>query len=147
VPTASRGRTLASSPLAWAADRSFFAPPGIGGCVTEPESDAERRQRGADPFITGLTQHALETADTERLADLIEAFLASDNEAMRDAFIMGLARSRAELSPGALRGRRPAHTGSAGRPAAMVIQLRTRTPYAEALRTTAGHDPLRWHRV
>jgi hypothetical protein len=30
---------------------------------------------------------------------LIEAFLTSDNQAMRDAFIMGLARSRAELSP------------------------------------------------
>ena len=67
--------------------------------MTEPESEAERRRRGADPFITGLTQHALETADTERLADLIEAFLTSDSQAMRDAFIIGLARSRAELSP------------------------------------------------
>lgn len=29
LPTASRGRTLASSASAWAADRSRFAPPGI----------------------------------------------------------------------------------------------------------------------
>jgi hypothetical protein len=29
LPAASRGRTLASSALAWAADRAFFAPPGI----------------------------------------------------------------------------------------------------------------------
>lgn len=36
---------------------------------------------------------ALETADTERLADLIEAFLASEDQAMRDAFVMGLVRS------------------------------------------------------
>jgi hypothetical protein len=35
----------------------------------------------------------LETADTERLADLIEAFLASEDQAMRDAFVMGLVRS------------------------------------------------------
>ena len=31
-----------------------------------------RRQRDADPFVTGLTQHAANTADTERLADLIQ---------------------------------------------------------------------------
>ena len=67
--------------------------------MVEPESEAERRQREADPFITGLTQHALETADTERLADLIEAFLTSDNRVMRDAFIMGLIRSFGELTP------------------------------------------------
>ena len=42
---------------------------------------------------------ALETADTERLADLIEAFLASENQAMRDAFVMGLVRSFGELAP------------------------------------------------
>ena len=29
LPATSRGRTVASSALAWAADRSFFAPPGI----------------------------------------------------------------------------------------------------------------------
>ena len=66
--------------------------------MTESESQAERRQREADPFITGLTQHALETADTERLADLIEAFLTSDNQAMRDAFVMGLVRTVGELT-------------------------------------------------
>ena len=66
--------------------------------MTEPESEAERRQREADPFITGLTQHALETADTERLADLIEAFLTSDNQPMRDAFVMGLVRTFGELT-------------------------------------------------
>jgi hypothetical protein len=43
---------------------------------------------------------ALETADTERLADLIEAFLASEDQAMRDAFVMGLVRSFGELAPG-----------------------------------------------
>ena len=42
---------------------------------------------------------ALETADTERLADLIEAFLASEDQAMRDAFVMGLVRSFGELAP------------------------------------------------
>ena len=67
--------------------------------MTEPESEAERKQREADPFIIGLTQHALETADIERLADLIEGFLTSDDQAMRDAFIMGLARSQSELTP------------------------------------------------
>ena len=67
--------------------------------MTEPETDAARRQREADPFIIGLTQHALETADTKRLADLIEGFLDSDNRAMRDAFILGLARSQTELTP------------------------------------------------
>jgi hypothetical protein len=67
--------------------------------VTKPESEAEHRQREADPFITGLTQHALETADTARLADLIEGFLTSDNQAMRDAFIIGLSRSFGELTP------------------------------------------------
>ena len=66
--------------------------------MTESESQAERRQRDADPFITGLTQQALETADTERLADLIEAFLTSDNQAMRDAFVMGLVRTVGELT-------------------------------------------------
>ena len=66
--------------------------------MLEPESEAERRQHEADPFITGLTQHALETGDTERLADLIEAFLTSDNQAMRDAFIMGLIRTQGELT-------------------------------------------------
>jgi hypothetical protein len=67
--------------------------------VTESQSEAERRQRQADPFITGLTQHALETADTERLADLLEGFLTSDNRVMRDAFIMGLVRFSGELTP------------------------------------------------
>ena len=67
--------------------------------MTDPESEAERRQREADPFIIGLTQHALEAADIERLADLIEGFLTSDDQAMRDAFIMGLARSQSELTP------------------------------------------------
>jgi hypothetical protein len=47
--------------------------------VTEPKTDAAHRQREADPFIIGLTQHAQETADTKRLADLIEGFLDSDN--------------------------------------------------------------------
>ena len=42
--------------------------------MAEGESEAQRRQREADPFVIGLTQHALENADTERLADLIEAF-------------------------------------------------------------------------
>ena len=45
------------------------------------------------------TQHALETADTKRLADLIEGFLDSDNRAMRNAFILGVARSQTELTP------------------------------------------------
>ena len=63
--------------------------------MTEPKTEAERRQREADPFIIGLTQHALETADVDRLADLIEGFLNTDSQAMRDAFVMGLARSRA----------------------------------------------------
>jgi len=67
--------------------------------VTDPESEAERRQREADPFIIGLIQHAIATADIERLADLIEGFLTSDDQAMRDAFIMGLARSQSELTP------------------------------------------------
>ena len=67
--------------------------------MTEPESEAERRHRNVDPFIIGLTQHALETADIEGLADLIESFLNSDNTAMRDAFILGLARSQTELTP------------------------------------------------
>ena len=67
--------------------------------MTEAESEAERRQREADPFIIGLTQHALETADIERLAGLVEGFLTSDDQAMRDAFIMGLARSHSELTP------------------------------------------------
>ena len=67
--------------------------------MTEPETDAARRQREADPFIIGLTQHALKTADTKRLADLIEGFLDSDHRAMRDAFILGLARSQIELTP------------------------------------------------
>ena len=61
--------------------------------------EAERRQREADPFIVGLTQHALENADLERLADLIEGFLASDDQQMRDAFIVGLVRAQEELTP------------------------------------------------
>jgi hypothetical protein len=56
-----------------------------GGPVAEGESEAQRRQREADPFVIGLTQHALENADTEQLADLIEAFLTSDDQVMRDA--------------------------------------------------------------
>ena len=66
--------------------------------MTEAESEAKRRQREADPFIIGLTQHAIETADIERLADLIEGFLTSGDRAMRDGFIMGLARSQSELT-------------------------------------------------
>jgi hypothetical protein len=42
--------------------------------MAEAELAAERRRREADPFVAGLTQHALETTDTERLAELIEAF-------------------------------------------------------------------------
>ena len=42
--------------------------------MAEGESEAQRRQREADPLVIGLTEHALENADTERLADLIEAF-------------------------------------------------------------------------
>lgn len=53
----------------------------------------------ADPFIIGLTQHALETADVERLADLIQGFLNTDDQAMRDAFIMGWPGRRPELTP------------------------------------------------
>lgn len=70
-----------------------------GDWLTEAESEAERRQRAADPFIIGLTQHALETADIERLADLIERFLTTHDQAMRDAFLIGLARSQSELTP------------------------------------------------
>ena len=67
--------------------------------MADAESEAERRRREADPFIIGLTQHALENADTERLADLIEAFLTSEDQVMRDAFVMGLVRSYGELTP------------------------------------------------
>ena len=66
--------------------------------MAEGESEGQRRQRDADPFIIGLTQHALENADTERLADLIEAFLTSDDQMMPDAFVLGLARSQAEVT-------------------------------------------------
>ena len=83
--------------------------------MTEPETDAARRQREADPFIIGITQHALETADTKRLADLIEGFLDSDNRAMRDAFILGLARSQTETHAYPVRVRPTAHPGSARR--------------------------------
>jgi hypothetical protein len=67
--------------------------------VSEPETEAARRQRDADPFIIGLTQHAIETGDIDRLADLIDGFLNSNDQAMRDAFIMALARSENELTP------------------------------------------------
>jgi hypothetical protein len=49
------------------------SPRCLRGPVAEGESEAKGRQREADPFVIGLTQHALENADTERLADLIEA--------------------------------------------------------------------------
>ena len=67
--------------------------------VNKPGSEVQRRQREADPFIIALTQHAFETADIDLLADLTEGFLNGDNQAMGDAFIMGLARSEAELTP------------------------------------------------
>ena len=49
--------------------------------------------------LHGLTQHALENVDVDRLADLIEAFLNSENQSMRDAVMIGLARSQQEMSP------------------------------------------------
>jgi hypothetical protein len=61
---------------------------------------------------------ALETADTERLADLIEAFLASEDQAMRDAFVMGLVRSFGGTVARRLRDSPPARPGSARQPRA-----------------------------
>ena len=91
-----------------------------GDWLTEAESEAERRQRAADPFIIGLTQHALETADIERLADLIERFLTTDDQAMRDAFLIGLARSQSELTPDEHWAAIAARSGSARRPPAWL---------------------------
>jgi hypothetical protein len=56
---------------------------------------------------------ALETADTERLADLIEAFLASEDQAMRDAFVMGLVEIVWRTGTRRLRDSPPARPGSA----------------------------------
>jgi hypothetical protein len=54
LPAASRGRTLASRALAWAAERSFFAPPGM--CFNDVYPSASWLTCHGGRLGTGLSQ-------------------------------------------------------------------------------------------